>query len=200
MKKFGSAVILAGGKSSRMGFDKSKIKIQGRYIIDVIADQLAPRFDQIIISSNETVNSERSGLEYCADIHPGLGPLAGIYAGLKKSQSEYVYFTACDMPKVSLDYIDLMMQEVLTCQAEACVTETLSGIEPFNAFYSTKLIPILNQRLAKHKLGLRKFIATINCRIVKTESLPETETEYIFTNLNTPQDVINFNNLIKEQQ
>ena len=52
LKDFGSAVILCGGKSSRMGFDKCMIKVNNKFLIEIIAEQLEQVFDNIIFMSN----------------------------------------------------------------------------------------------------------------------------------------------------
>ena len=104
---FGSAVILAGGLSERMGFDKQLMRIGGVRVTDGMAVKLSAEFCEIIISTNKPEYYANAGLITLPD-KLGAGPLAGIYSGLGFCGSEYLYVTACDMPFISLDYIRYM--------------------------------------------------------------------------------------------
>lgn len=91
MKKFGSAIILAGGKSTRMGFDKQLLKIDERRLMDSLIHKLHKDFEEIIIVTNRP--DLYIGLSHIitTDILKDKGPLGGIHAGLKKSSSQYAF-------------------------------------------------------------------------------------------------------------
>ena len=140
MKKFGTAVILCGGKSNRMGFDKSLVKVRGKYLIEIIGEKLEKIFDNILLVTNDL--EKIKGLKYkgILDIIPGMGPVGAIYTALRASDSKYVYVTACDMPAVNLSYIRYMMEIIENEDPDGVVARSASFIEPLNAFYSVNML------------------------------------------------------------
>ncbi|HOM43322.1 MAG TPA: molybdenum cofactor guanylyltransferase, partial [Bacillota bacterium] len=137
-----TAIILAGGKSSRMGFDKQFLKLRDKYVIEIIAEKLEKVFSEIIIVTGRPEEYAKYGFKLVEDEVRNFGPLAGIHVGLKNSGSIYNYVVACDMPFINLKYIRYMMQ--LIEESDGCVdgviTKLGDWIEPFNAFYSQNLI------------------------------------------------------------
>jgi molybdopterin-guanine dinucleotide biosynthesis protein A len=160
---FGSALILAGGKGSRIGYDKKNLLINGKSVIRKLIAGLRNIFDEIIISSNNGFDC--NGFD-CKDIivlpdDIGAGPLAGIYQGLKHCRSEYLYVIACDMPYLSVIYIEFIKRMTAYFLRDACVAQKDDGfLEPFNAFWGKscaepvraalekeayKILPLLDQ-------------------------------------------------------
>ncbi|MDR2096973.1 MAG: molybdenum cofactor guanylyltransferase [Spirochaetaceae bacterium] len=131
---FGSALILAGGSGSRIGYDKKNLLLNGKSVIGSLIAGLHDVFDEIIVSSNNEFK--------CKDVIVlpdliGAGPLAGIYQGLTRCNSEYLYVIACDMPFISPDYIAFMKNALMPGGlCDACVAQKEDGfLEPFNAFW-----------------------------------------------------------------
>ena len=96
MQEVGTAIILAGGKSVRMGFDKECLVINGESLLYSLYSSLKTRFNQVIVVSNTLDMSSADGFTVVRDELPGLGPLGGIHAGLRVAQSRYSYVLACD--------------------------------------------------------------------------------------------------------
>ena len=90
------------------------------------------------------------------------GPLSGLHAGLKGSSCKYVYFTACDMPNLNLDYIRFMKEKIKNLDIDACVTKEEKNLEPFNAFYSQGLIDCIEKFLMKEFKSISHLIKSIN--------------------------------------
>ena len=120
MNRFKSAVILAGGKSSRMGFDKQLLSINGRKLTDKLIITLKHEFDEIIVVSNSPEYYDGTGCVLTGDEFPGRGPLGGIHAGMKAASSRYAYLTACDMPNINLEYIRFMKSRLENEEADVC--------------------------------------------------------------------------------
>ena len=139
MKLFGTAIILAGGKSTRMGFDKALMKIRGKPIVEIIIQQLRAVFEDIIVVTNKS--EEFTGLDVIVteDILKGSGPLGGIHAGLMLSKSKYAFLAACDMPVISPDYAKYMMETAAKYLPHAVISEKGDWIEPFHALYNKDL-------------------------------------------------------------
>lgn len=186
MKKFGTAVILAGGKSTRMGFDKQLLKINERKLFDIVSESLYEIFDDVAVVTNKPFLYTESSVRVLKDDFPGMGPLAGIHTALKNSKSEYVYLLACDMPVICQDYIRYMMDTIRKTDKDICVTRKDDWIEPFNAFYSVKLLKNCEQRLLDDNSSVFRFIKSSDTVVIPEEKAKDFDTGMdMFTNLNT---------------
>lgn len=193
MKKFGTAVILAGGKSTRMGFDKQLLKINERRLIDNLRKKLNEQFDEIIVVTNKSEYYLGFSDKITKDIIVGKGPLSGIHAGLSKALSHYVYFVACDMPNINLEYINYMKEELKDLQVKACVTKYGDWIEPFNAFYSKDMIVDIEDHLTKGKKSVNSLIEKINVHYITEEKARSFSPNWdMFLNLNTKEELKDF--------
>ncbi|MBR4018596.1 MAG: molybdenum cofactor guanylyltransferase, partial [Clostridia bacterium] len=144
---FATAAILAGGKSSRMGFDKQLLTDNNRRILETVSDTLRKEFSDILIVTSKPELYEGMDVRVCSDEFQNMGPLAGIHAALTNGRSKYVYLIACDMPVVSLPYIRHIKQRIYEVQPKVCVCRRNDRFEPFNGFYSRELLPDAEQRL-----------------------------------------------------
>src|SRR2546423_4587188 len=94
-----SLVILAGGLSRRMGRDKAALPAGEGTLIEHLARRLAPVVDETIIAGG-SAGQNLPGVTTVDDRYPGLGPLAGIHAGLLAARSPLVWVVGCDLPDV----------------------------------------------------------------------------------------------------
>ncbi|MTI67547.1 MAG: molybdenum cofactor guanylyltransferase [Firmicutes bacterium] len=187
--KFNSAVILAGGKSSRMGFDKQLIRINQQRVIDIIISKLNKEFKEVIIVTNKP-KYYKNYENVLTDEIKKKGPLSGIHIGLKKAKSEYVYFTACDMPNVNTSYIRYMKEKIREIKVDACVTNYKDWIEPFNSFYNKGLITSIEQRLRNDERSIYTFLKNRDCFFIEEEEARKfSPTWDMFLNLNTKGDL-----------
>jgi len=187
--KFGSAVILAGGKSSRMGFDKQFLQIKNHYLLQAHGEKLANVFDQLIVVTNTPELYRDSPFTVVSDEIPEGGPLSGIHIGLKTAVSRYVYLLACDMPHVDLDYISFMQAHLQGSSAAACVTRFGDWIEPFNAFYSRDILPDIETYLASGKKSLFQFLQKLPTVYISEQEARRFSPDWqMFLNLNTREE------------
>ena len=183
---FGTAAILAGGKSSRMGFDKQLLMADDRRILENIIQTLKEEFSDILIVTAKPQLYEGMDVRLCADAYPGRGPLAGVHSALSHARSQYVYLLACDMPVVNLGFIRHLKQSLLDSGAEICAGKFQDRLEPFNAFYSRALLDEVVYRLETGNSSLFRFIyASHACVISQNEAANFDKELQMFTNINT---------------
>ncbi|MBQ4610364.1 MAG: molybdenum cofactor guanylyltransferase [Clostridia bacterium] len=183
---FATAAILAGGKSSRMGFDKQLLTDNNRRILETVSDTLKSEFSDILIVTAKPELYEGLNVRVCSDEFQNMGPLAGIHAALSNGRSKYVYLIACDMPVVSLPYIRHIKQRISETGAKVCVCRRNDRFEPFNGFYSRELLPDVEQRLKEGSSSLFRFISASEPLIVSEETARKFDREFrMFTNINT---------------
>ena len=96
-----TAIILAGGKSQRMGSNKAFLKYGGKTFIEHQVNSLSKIFGEIIISANDASAYASLNLPIVADVMPEKSPLSGICAGLMRAKSSYAFIIACDMPFIN---------------------------------------------------------------------------------------------------
>jgi molybdopterin-guanine dinucleotide biosynthesis protein A len=93
-----SAVILAGGKSRRMGRDKALLEFDGKTLIERVIERVRTVSDDIIIVCNDVDTYAKFGVRIVTDVIPGKGSLGGLYSGMLAAREEYALALACDMP------------------------------------------------------------------------------------------------------
>ncbi|MGX8715569.1 MAG: molybdenum cofactor guanylyltransferase [Lachnospiraceae bacterium] len=102
---FETAVILAGGKSKRMGFDKQLLEKDHKRLTVALAESLLKLFDQVYVVTNTPELYRGLAVRTCSDLYPGQGPMAGIHSAFRASGSECIFVIACDMTGISPDLI-----------------------------------------------------------------------------------------------
>jgi molybdopterin-guanine dinucleotide biosynthesis protein A len=179
-----SAAILAGGRSSRMGRDKSLLPVGARPLISRIHEQLVGRFDDILIGSNDPDRHAFVGARIVPDVVPGTGPLMGIASVVAAARYDRVFVTACDIPVVDLDTVGQML--VLAEDADCVVPVSAAGHEPLFAVYRRSALPAMREVLAA---GRRRISAIFP--LVRTHDYPLAHAAW-YRNLNTPEEMTAF--------
>lgn len=190
MKKKATAIILAGGKSTRMGGgDKSLLPIRGIPIIQHITNQLKQHFDEIIIGANDVEKYSFLGFRVVPDVETGKGPLMGIYSCLKSSQNELNFVTGCDTPTMNIELIESMLE--LSDGVDIVMPfKNHNDYEPLYAIYRKSVIAIAEQVLLK---GRRKIIDILEFSSVRYFELNDISW---YCNINTKED---FERFLKSQ-
>ena len=190
MKDFVSAALLAGGNSSRMGFDKQYFHIYKERLFKNILPVLCSLFDDVMVVTGQPELYIKMNVRIINDIIPGYGPLSGIHAAVKESKSRYVYIIACDMPVINIDYIKYMMDILSSNSADACLAIKGDWIEPFHAFYGKNCLSMMEADLLDNNATIHYVLQKLN-----TYYIPEPEARRfspdwsLFRNLNTPEDL-----------
>jgi molybdopterin-guanine dinucleotide biosynthesis protein A len=168
--------------------NKSLIEIEGVTILNRSVRLLKPLFGEILVAGWPSGEEKRDDARVGVDNFPGRGPLAGIEAALKASETPYIFVFGGDMPWLS--------QDIITRQAEYFLREVpdvlvpLIGVmtEPLHSIYKCSLQPVLEDFLNKNTdVSVRDFYLLTN---VSYFSLPGTEEIHkAFTNINTESDL-----------
>lgn len=176
-----SAYILAGGQSRRFGEDKALVSHKGRPLIAHVWEAITGCFELVSIVAKPGSPYRSLGYPVVDDILPGQSPLIGIYTGLLDSETDWVFFTACDMPFLTCKMIHKMIS-VLDKEgddAEIIVPVSPQGLEPLAALYHRSLVHVLSDQ--KNTLPLQTFIRSRKYIPVYFETVKP------FTNVNTKE-------------
>lgn len=192
-----SSIILAGGKSTRMGFDKQLLEIKGELIVKYLGRRLKTHFKEVIVVTNTPELYEGEDFILTKDIYPGLGPLAGIHAGLEKTTTKGAFVIACDMPNVCGEFIKYVKSKFLKEELDGIVSRVNGFIEPMNGIYSKELFFELEERLKSKNLKLRDLVENKNFFVVEEKKIMEFPKGIeIFRNINDKEELANYKNQI----
>jgi molybdopterin-guanine dinucleotide biosynthesis protein A len=181
------AIILAGGKSSRMGTNKALLKIKEMPNVERILTALRPHFPHPILVTNDPDLYHFLGIQTVTDYFPGKGPLAGIHAGLAASPFEVNVSAACDMPFVSAELAKDLIEKSLGYDA---VIPVIGGKQqPLFAVYKKSLMGVMEEKLQNDKLRMKDLLDEVNVLYVTEQELRVGERlEQIFFNMNHPHE------------
>ncbi len=172
-----TAILLAGGGSTRMGQDKTMLPIDGQPMIKYVYERIEPHFSQTLVSSNNAGLHDFLGATVVPDDVAGRGPLVGIASALKASTSDVNFVMACDMPDVDTALIRAMLRQAGDC--DAVVPKVGADLyEPLFAVYRKSALPAIEQVLQS---GSNRVIDCFDRCKVKYLDLPGRE----FRNINT---------------
>jgi len=181
-----TAIILAGGKSSRMGRDKSLLPAAGVTLIGKIAAQLQDHFQEIIIGANNKEKYLFLNLPVVPDLEEGKGPLMAIYSTLLRSQHEINFVVACDIPDLNMKYVREMMHQMKDHEI-VIPTGSDGKYEPLFAVYKKSVTGAVKKLL---DAGERKVSLLFKSADVLYLPLPDEGKWY--RNLNTREDYQNY--------
>jgi molybdenum cofactor guanylyltransferase len=184
-----AAIILSGGKSSRMGTNKALLKINEKTNIERIADTLKPLFDDIILVTNNPESYEFLGLKMVKDHYPGMGPLAGVHAGLTHSNYDVNVIVACDMPFVSGELAQTLVQ---LCSHYDAVVPVINGIQhPLFAVFKKEIASKVAGSIEEGNLRMKHLLNRLQVLYVtekELQSYSQYDLEKVFFNMNHPNE------------
>jgi len=184
-----TGIIMAGGKSSRMGTNKALLKIDGKTVIERIADELQKCVDEIIVVTNHFDDYRFLGYPMVEDIYKEMGPMGGIHAGLLASTTEKNLVVACDMPFISADLGRFLLTQLDNYQV--VVPEIEDQFHPLFAGYKKELAPIIEEALKENQLRIRYFFKQLKTKTIYLEDITKENITFNHNNvynMNYPDD------------
>ena len=174
-----TGIVLAGGKSSRMGKDKGFLEFNGKTFMSLIVEALEPIVGTIIIVSNNS-DYDVFNLKRVDDIMKDSGPLAGLYTGLFHSETENNIVLSCDVPLINTEVLMELINEFNT-ETEAIQIESKGKTMPLVAMYKKQCMHPLLKQLQQGERRLTVAIKQLKLKSLKLK--PELE-QYV-RNVNT---------------
>jgi molybdopterin-guanine dinucleotide biosynthesis protein A len=185
-----------------MGTDKSRLELDGITVLEKIAGELQQAAERVIAAGCND-DGAPAGLETVPDYYPGLGPLAGLHAGLQASETEWNIVCACDMPLVNTETLLALRGEAakrwikegqLTAREQKwdAVIPVIGGRrQPLLAAYHRRVLPSLEERLQTGRLRMQDWLDMINAAYVEGKALAASgarPADKVFFNMNEPDD------------
>jgi molybdopterin-guanine dinucleotide biosynthesis protein A len=186
-----TSIILAGGKSSRLGQNKALQVIEGKSLIQLVVDRLAILSTEIIIATahGEAIPcSSTVRIKTVADIYPEKGPLGGIYSGLIASSSPRAIVVGCDTPFLSVGLLEYMTQTL--ADYDVALPRIGEMVEPLCAVYSKSCLAPIQDLLEQNELGISKLFSMVKVRYIEEDELNRFDPKHLsFFNINSQDDL-----------
>lgn len=182
-----TGVILAGGRSARMGGrDKGLIPLAGRPFIEHVIAAIAPQTGALIISANRSLERYRAyGYPVVTDGFSGFqGPLAGICAALAETATPYAAIAPCDTPRPSKDLVRRLYRTLSENRADIAVAGDGRRLHPVFCLLKTSLHGSLRDFLEGGGRKIDRWFEQAQTAVCDFSDQAET-----FDNLNTPEDL-----------
>jgi molybdopterin-guanine dinucleotide biosynthesis protein A len=184
-----SVIILAGGRSQRLGRDKSLLLLAGQPLLARTVARLAPLSDDLIVVTNHADRYEPLGLptRLIPDQRPGVGALMGIYSGLRAARHGLALAVACDMPFLSVSLLRYMLS--LAPDYDVVIPRLDGFLEPLHAVYGRACLGPMETVLEAGRRQIIAFFDQVRVRYVEEEEVDRFDPQRLsFVNVNTPQD------------
>ncbi len=185
-------IILAGGKSLRLGHDKVLETIGSKSLLQQVISRVVPICrDIVIVTAGERDTLQlvsRTRLRMVTDIFPGKGPLGGIYTGLVTSDYSYNLVVASDMPFLNEALLRYMIK--LSNSFDAVVPRVGDMVEPLHAVYSKGCLAPMEGMLGQEHLSVNHLFRLVSVRYVEAEEIDRFDRQHLsFFNINTEADM-----------
>jgi molybdopterin-guanine dinucleotide biosynthesis protein A len=180
-----TGILLAGGKSSRMGQEKGLVEFRGKPLIQYGIDLLSRFTDTIFIGSSNPAYLP-FGLEMVPDEIKGKGPVAGLATLLKRSRTAWNLVLACDLPFLQPELIEVLLKAAGTNQAVIPVSQGMA--EPLAGLYHSDLAEYFQFEIAKGNLALHKILQSCQVHYLETDELL-LQYPNLFTNFNSLKEM-----------
>lgn len=182
-KKNITGIILAGGKSSRMGADKGFLLLNEKSFIQYSIDALKPLVSKIIIVS-DNADYDAFGLKRVNDVTKNAGPVAGICSGLEASSTEFNLILSCDIPLITSEILQKLIDNIDKV-SQIIQIESNGKSMPLIALYKKEVLTAFETFLKNDERRLR--VAIESC--ISKNIVLEKEHEFSTMNINTQNEL-----------
>lgn len=182
-----AGVVLAGGRSVRMGRDKAMIEVDGRPLVAHAVELLRPHVEELLIIGEPSRYASIAPL-VLADDTPGLGPLGGILTALRYTWNDHLLVLACDMPNVNAVLIE-RLKAASDADHDAVVPQCDGRLEPLAAIYHRRCRKSFEQCVAEGDLKMAHAIERVRALYLQVCPGEDSWPPDLFRNINTPADL-----------
>ena len=182
-----TGIILAGGQSRRMGFNKAEASLHGESMLMRMIEKLTALTPNIILSTG-TINYPDIPWPQVSDEYSNCGPLGGIYSALKASTTLLNIVVSCDIPLISLALLKHLVTQAKENKAMITVPVDEDGqLQLTCAVYRKDILPVIEQQIKQKELKLKMLASLVSLNKVHIDENHALYSPRAFTNVNTPE-------------
>jgi molybdopterin-guanine dinucleotide biosynthesis protein A len=187
-----TGVVLAGGKSRRMGEDKRFLTVGAVTLLERSLSVMRTVFpDVVIVTAQDSPPLDPKGCRVYRDLIPDCGSLGGLYTGLRVAEQGRIFAVACDMPFLNQAMIRFFLD--LDPSADIVLARLPSGLQPLHAVYGKRVLPYLEHMAKARRLRIQDIVAepALRVRYVDPPEWGHLDPQgRSFQNVNTPADLV----------
>ena len=185
-----TGILLAGGKSRRMGEDKRYLVVGEQTLLERGLAVLRSIFEEVLV----VIAQDSPGLDVDArivrDLVPDCGSLGGLYTGLKEATTPYIFVVACDMP--FLDQAVISQFTSRRTSADIVMAKLAGRLHPMHALYSKRCLPVIEQMVLARQLKIQEIVSRESLLVqyvTEADLVGIDPSGHSFQNVNTPEDL-----------
>ena len=185
-----TGVLLAGGKSQRMGQDKRLLSVGEETLYARSLSVLRAIFERVVVVVAQDSLLVASDAPVLRDLIPHCGSLGGLYTGLKQAGTQWVFAVACDMPFLDPDTIRHFIG--LKSEGDVVMAKLQNGFQPMHALYHRNCLPVMEQLIQAKDFTIHRLVDhhSLHARLIMPAELARLDPdERSFYNINTPDDL-----------
>ncbi|OPY72821.1 MAG: putative molybdenum cofactor guanylyltransferase [Syntrophorhabdus sp. PtaU1.Bin058] len=180
------SAILAGGRNTRMGRDKATLVLDSELLIQRVYGVVQRVFNTVVVVSNNHDALPGMDVPIIRDVVAAQSPMAGIVSALMYTGADYVFALACDMPFLSGEAIQYMLDNI--SGEDIIIPKTEKGYEPLHAIYGRSCISYMLTLLERGKYKIRDILPYLSIKAVKEAPPFFCNGISVFTNVNTEEE------------
>ena len=182
-----AAVILVGGKSSRMGRAKALLPFDNEPLIAHVVRRFKSWFPEIIVVAAPDQELPELSAVLVRDEIAYQGPVSGIYHGLKAATKDVCFVTSCDAPFLNFELIDHLLEQI--SDYDVVVPFWQERFQPLHAIYRTSVVPLFKEQLERGELRPIFLYDKVRTRKIQEAEIRRLDPEGLsFLNMNSPAD------------
>jgi molybdopterin-guanine dinucleotide biosynthesis protein A len=182
-----TAVVLTGGKSSRMGRPKALLPFDGEPLIVHVVRALKKMFAETVVVAAPDQELPSLPAVLVRDEVAYQGPVSGIYHGLKAATKEVCFVTSCDAPFLNLQLISQLLAQISDC--DVVVPYWQQRFQPLHAVYRTSVLPLLKDQLERGELRPIFLYDKVRTRKIPEQEIRRLDSEGLsLLNMNSPAE------------
>ncbi len=185
-----TGVLLAGGKSRRMGEDKRHLVVGAQTLLERGLAVLQASFREILVVIAQNSPPLIIDARVVRDLVPDCGSLGGLYTGLTQATTPYIFVVACDMPFLNQTVIAQFTSQRAT--ADIVMAKLDARLHPMHALYSKRCVPALEAMIQARQLKIQEIVSQSSLRVryvTEGDLLTIDPSGRSFYNVNTVEDL-----------
>ncbi len=186
-----TGVVLAGGKSRRMGEDKRFLTVGTATLLERSLSVMKTAFDEVlVVIAQDSLPLQAEGCRVLRDAIADCGSLGGLYTGLRAATHDRIFVVACDMPFLNHEMIRFFVER--DPSADMVMALLPDGLQPLHAVYHTRTLPVFERMAHARRLKIQDIVSDPALRPVVLEPAAWRHLDPAnrsFQNVNTPDDL-----------
>lgn len=183
-------VVLAGGKSTRFGEDKSLYELNGKPMYEHVIEKMknVQAIDEIVINTNDKLKRSFKDFKVLVDDedYKDMGPLSGLYRVASEYPDDAFLIISCDTPYVESEWLNILVDEALKT-GHTTITADGEREHPLIGVYQAGLVDILKEQLKTERLSLKAFFENIDVNVLNIDDYNLDNTTLV--NINRKTDI-----------